>query len=424
MTRSSSRTKSCGACRLAKSRCSLEQPCSRCVDRQLECRYITGAASTPTRNVYRQLEPARKALPESPAYAELPDSGGLRPATLPQAGYLSPSSFDQTSSPSDAGRRVQHLRGAPPYVAATKVLSLRSRSDAQDKLTANILFSQLKVYPQMLAEGSKLPPFIFPPCFLSIEGQCPSDTTHICLPEILAICASLTQMFISRTPGSVDFVWKQIHAEVRRLRDCHQDLCHEDKLNGLQALLIYSLLQANDQSYTLPNDSGLIVSTSEAFSRDLFTEVSVTDQAEDQCGSRRERIFVESLRRIGTLLYIIDLTLVTGGQNAANGECPAALCVPLPCSRVLWETVSNTQWQKYDQIRRRRPRTDQLTLGNLLLLRNSGPIGNSGKELLDNIAQYLIDWSQEADDFGLLLWMATSLEGNEQTLLRNIRDPK
>jgi hypothetical protein len=51
-------------------------------------------------------------------------------------------------------------------------------------------------------------------------------------------------------------------------------------------------------------------------------------------------------------------------------------------------------------------------------------MGNSGQELLHDIAQPLNNWSQEADDFGLLLWMATSLESNEQTLLRNIRDPK
>lgn len=180
----------------------------------------------------------------------------------------------------------------------------------------------------------------------------------------------------------------------------------------------------------------------QTFSRDLFTAVSVTDEAEDQCSSRREWIFVESLRRyavqsnlmvwfpnfygfrIGVLLYIIDLTLVTGGKNASNGECPAALCVPLPCSRMLWETVSNAQWQKYDRLRRQKPRTDQLTLGNLLLLRNAGNVGDSGKEHLDNIAHHLINWSQEADDLGLLLWMATSLECNEQTLFRNIRDPR
>jgi hypothetical protein len=35
----------------------------------------------------------------------------------------------------------------------------------------------------------------------------------------------------------------------------------------------------------------------QAFSRDLFTQVSVADEAQDQCGSRREWIFVETLRR-------------------------------------------------------------------------------------------------------------------------------
>jgi hypothetical protein len=107
-----------------------------------------------------------------------------------------------------------------PDQPASKVLCMRTRTDAQDSLTANILFGQLTQYPHMLAESLKLPPFIFPPCVLSPGGQCPQDAPHVCLPKVLAICTSLSQMFFSQTPGSVDFVWRQIQAEVMRLASC------------------------------------------------------------------------------------------------------------------------------------------------------------------------------------------------------------
>lgn len=107
-----------------------------------------------------------------------------------------------------------------PDHATNKVLCMRTRTNAQDSLTVNILFGQLTQYPKMLAESLKLPPFIFPPCVLSSGGQCPPDAPHVCLPEVLAICTSLTQLFISQTPGSAGFVCRQIQAEIMRLASC------------------------------------------------------------------------------------------------------------------------------------------------------------------------------------------------------------
>lgn len=97
---------------------------------------------------------------------------------------------------------------------------MRTRTNVQDSLTANILFGQITQYPKMLAESLKLPPFILPPCVLSSGGQCPPDRPHVCLPEILAICSSLAKLFNSQTPGSAAFVWRQIQAEVTRLASC------------------------------------------------------------------------------------------------------------------------------------------------------------------------------------------------------------
>src|SRR5687768_14098794 len=96
----------------------------------------------------------------------------------------------------------------------------------------------------------------------------------------------------------------------------HKNLRNDEKLNGLQALVIYTLLQASDQTTRMSDDAALIVSTCEvcntlsltapesiltpyhkAFSKDLFTSVAVTYEAEEGCSSRRDWVLIESLRR-------------------------------------------------------------------------------------------------------------------------------
>lgn len=127
--------------------------------------------------------------------------------------------------------------------------------------------------------------------------------------------------------------------------------------------------------------------------------------------------------RIGALLYMIDLTLVTGGRNASNGECPAALCVPLPCGKELWDSIDNSSGLKLHQRHKQIARSAQLTLGSLLLVRNGSDLFGTEERSPKEVEDSLGEWCRNADDFGLLLWMATSLEHNEQTLLRNVREP-
>lgn len=127
--------------------------------------------------------------------------------------------------------------------------------------------------------------------------------------------------------------------------------------------------------------------------------------------------------RIGALLYVIDLTLVLSGRNASNGECPAALCVPLPCAKELWDSIGNSSWSKLYQGQKQTARSSQLTLGSLLLVRNGSDLFGTEERSPEEVTDSLSEWCRNADDFGLLLWMATSLEHNEQTLIRNVREP-
>jgi hypothetical protein len=104
-----------------------------------------------------------------------------------------------------------------PSNAIGPQLSQRARSLQQGSLTAKMILSRLADYTRTMAKGRQMPPFIHPPCF-SADDECPSRSPHQCLPEKLAICVNLTQMFYSRLPGSHSFVWQQIRTHVRQMR--------------------------------------------------------------------------------------------------------------------------------------------------------------------------------------------------------------
>lgn len=164
-------------------------------------------------------------------------------------------------------------------------LSTRERSLQQGSLTAKMLLSQLIDYTHRMADGKHLPPFIYPPCSLSQHDECPPDTPHTCLPETLAICRSLTQMFYSRTPGSSGYIWQQIcthlrqmHAEVSSLstaailqsikiayRDYfqYQTYDKENMLQALQAAIIYGLLYSQCREHVASEDVEWLVTTAE-----------------------------------------------------------------------------------------------------------------------------------------------------------------
>lgn len=315
------RAKSCDNCRVAKSRCSLSSPCSRCAKRCLQCHYpqsrIRDAGNQQRRKDFRPILPVTTApiasdkianngrlhTENSVSVAEIADAGEDAGnyfarsdanseensfdamATLLDTGIKMPdlaiypsdtfSPFDIsvtpafpheiTSSPDRQGDSDNSsvsryfadslptsdplslpysisgfgLSNAPSPMPTSisfnssdflmttmdsvdtpekPPLSIRERSFQQGSLTAKMILSQLFDYTRRMAEGKNLPPFIHPPCFLSQNDECPSEAPHGCLPQSLAICRSLTQMFYSRTSESTSFIWRQIFIHLREMR--------------------------------------------------------------------------------------------------------------------------------------------------------------------------------------------------------------
>ncbi|KAK5996384.1 hypothetical protein PT974_01718 [Cladobotryum mycophilum] len=520
-----SRVKSCDGCRLAKARCSLSTPCSRCVKRRIQCsyapaqlprhkdRYLTGfrriqplaiATSTaketssdnglnkdPSSSVCENREhvalvtatatsPSTNTDPEHGSFSDLMalmEPGGTSchlsdltiysnftqhfdmPGTLAAASTsqsldttnnnvsvlphfsdpLSSSALLNFDSPMATPTLNATLFDGMPWTklkspeflmtpSATNVtqfpkslgrhLSQRRRSFHQGSLTASMLLSQLIDYTRRMADGKRLPPFIHPPCSLSHEHECPPDTPHRCLPEILAVCSSLTKLFYSGTQVSHAFVWQQILRHLRQMYGEYNGYDEQRVLQALQASVIYTLLYSQCTESVSSEDAAWLVSTTEKFARRLYIVCSWGLDATYLCISRSKWVFVESMNRVGCLLYLADLLLHVDAKSPSKGECPEFIDVPLPCARELWQPISDKEWKKryQEDISSKMLRGRQgLTMGNLFSLRQSLVYGENlytiGKP---DFADELAEWVESVDELSMLLWMAFTLEGEGQ----------
>lgn len=257
------RPKSCDACRLAKARCTLSVPCIRCSKRGVDCRYSTAVVRRQT-DQNQGLRPLRPAPGVDCGLSEN-DSFAYKPApSLEISSTSSPNGYTSFSAIGDHAAEVHDALSLPicenaplPYVYVPPdfvpeafdlpdsldisafifdfqttppssedfdekdeaELVQRSRSFQQGALTAKMIYSKLASYCHLLADAIHLPPFIHPPCWLGASDRCAADAPHRCLPEPLAVCSNLLQMFSMRREGTEGFVWKQICTHLRELQD-------------------------------------------------------------------------------------------------------------------------------------------------------------------------------------------------------------
>lgn len=273
-----SKKKSCARCRASKLRCNLGTPCSQCAKKRLRCIYDGRDAdrvlpyshhrqpstSTPTsplpsstqpvvindveiplsrdgvdgslmefsgsspfawedlgRTPYMSLATPKSFGVEAPgAFPEL-DSFNLLEADAEQPARENTMTIHPTSSCSGPSAcPSKDFRVVPLQEKEADMGTLRRRGRLRGCVLTSVALGQLKAFPKMMLEGDSLPPFIQPPCRVDDELalECRMTGRHKCLPEILAISASLVDMFCSRTPANEEFVWKMIYTEAARLR--------------------------------------------------------------------------------------------------------------------------------------------------------------------------------------------------------------
>ncbi|KAH6896824.1 hypothetical protein B0T10DRAFT_602235 [Thelonectria olida] len=276
------------------------------------------------------------------------------------------------------------------------------------------MLGQIESYPRMMINGLTLPPFIHSRCSLGdgINQTCSSKRVHQCLPKTLSICASLVQLFYSKTPESSDFVWKAIYAEQDRLYQEGKNTDYEGILEALQATCIYVILQTLDPDSQERNNVRLMINTLGAIGERLHDLFNYAEDVRTLSGRdmRYKWMTTESARRTVCLLYIIETLLeVLIGKRDRLG-CRGFSETPLPCGGSLWETASTLEWaQSYHQMHsvRRLGRPLMVAdLGSSFASVGSDANNNDGNE--DLVAD-VMSWCGSLDQFGTIVWMAGTM---------------
>jgi len=265
------RPKACHHCRKTKTKCDFQRPCSRCAARKAPCSYAgdsrvssvtvtsggggADVADLPVVSHHRDTQnPAHGsiAVPEPSDRDHFHLDAGFDGSDLTEDAFLS--IFPSLSQMTEAGEGDQALavdavctapaRPSPSFsmlafptqcgldsgfavyrgssVADLEVWSRQYIPYASRQLIISIIRS----FPRMMTEPNGLPPIVHHlGCGLiySRSEDRLMPTLHIkgnSLPmKPLAACMSIAQVFVSRVPGSRDFLWTMVDFEVRRIQD-------------------------------------------------------------------------------------------------------------------------------------------------------------------------------------------------------------
>ena len=468
---STPRAKSCLQCRVAKARCSLETPCSRCSKRGFDCHY-TSRATRERKDGFREIRPSfvkntqlqdQNGFPvEPPRSSEhadglitVVDDSYVVPGTVEsieeqireaqrlyhveqtsncdadQAIYyvssephsVEVSNSTSTSNSDDQSQHSQHLFAAvgigdpltldPSQISFQNVshapqLMQRGRSLRQGSLTAKMILGRLNDYIREMVDVNQLPPFIHPPCSSQSGHHCASLTTHNCIPPSLYRC--IRHMHDICYSRNTSVTWEQISDHLKQL--CNECLLYDERtlLQAMQAAVLYGLLCSQASTPLSSRYSGLMVTSIEKLGKRLFSIIPWT--LDTIISSREQWILVESIRRMACILYLIDLLLLSDVETPSRGNCETFWDMPLPCHRELWHATTDKEWRELYELTRK----NSLTLGRLLLLRQSKRLDEVvAKAGGSAVAEELAEWCERADDLSMLLWMALSIEGEGQS---------
>lgn len=127
----------------------------------------------------------------------------------PQNQDMTPSTFDsRTCHPSfTSSTSISPTDDVVSRSIATTTLTHLRHGNPASKHAANLITHIIFAFPQMMLRRQTFPPFI------NAHWHLPS------LPEGLAGCMSVAQLFATRTPETRPFLWRMIDAEERHFRE-------------------------------------------------------------------------------------------------------------------------------------------------------------------------------------------------------------
>lgn len=226
-TKRKGRPRSCAACSAAKVKCTFARPCSRCEARGEECLYHERAQMRHVSPVQRPRLPNNSAVAGGSEEIEWIDSiidgaENLLDFASEPTGKLDFILEDEAPSIGvSTGRTNDQLPTLEPSLShitrhfhdetilqqlSVNNLARLSYRSPKLKVASGLLIQFLSAFPQMMLRRQTFPPFIHP------YWHKPA------LPEKLASCMGISQLFAARTPETRPFLWRIIEADERRFR--------------------------------------------------------------------------------------------------------------------------------------------------------------------------------------------------------------
>ncbi|KAF6838967.1 C6 finger domain [Colletotrichum musicola] len=388
------RPKPCRGCKAAKSKCSLQQRCVRCVRKGLACVYPE-AAVDPTIALTTSPVLYSATLPQ-PSNSEVPSQSideeqfwnttyeGLE--TLDALLFPSTTSFPAETGPLATTRSNNHVAGfaLPRTIGQLATAGIRNdsaistptqlqfplgslrRPNPASESCAKIIRQTLSAFPQMMLRRSTFPPFIHPQ----------RDKSH--LPAPLASCMAISGLFASRNDDTRPILWKAVREEQERSVHMTTTYSRSELFAAMQAQIIYITMRLVDGFQA------------DVYSREYNAKMLLA-----------YKLLLTSSRVLCIWCLFAQVSSIDVGIPCTILDDWAQ--VPLPCHKAQWAATTPEDWkEETDAIRNLQNQgSGPATFGDLCDLYRGTP----GKANSDRLSV----WNAGADNIGMLLNLVATM---------------
>ncbi|KAL7934393.1 hypothetical protein V8C35DRAFT_41320 [Trichoderma chlorosporum] len=359
-----SRPRACLRCHTSKTKCSLAKPqCSRCQAQGLECTYD---------------QPTRRPLIVDDSVIERQQTNSPFNSTMPHSESLEPGTSHCSATALHNGGRsytVDTNQGADERAASRTSSSQLTSSTTQTTSTwqpvtepgssaiyqtdilnssypmtvgsihpggfslnfaVNQLAHAIYAFPQMMMRRQTFPPFIHGHWHLQE------------LPETLANCMSISQIYAARSPETKPFLWRMIGAELQRFESEAENASASSLQLSLQAIMQFIIMVITEHDAIALDLAPKLIKTFHILC--MRTRALIGNSCFTYFGDNipdvtwEQWIFAETRRRVICLWFFMSRIVSPSAGSAFIRAYPPNM-LPLVSNKSLWEARSREEWE-------------------------------------------------------------------------------
>ncbi|GAM44009.1 hypothetical protein TCE0_060r19286 [Talaromyces pinophilus] len=288
---------------------------------------------------------------------------------------------------------------ARTYERTDSFLARLPISDPVSQFIATSVLEMIRTYPLMMLRAETLPSFIHGHWYR------PTNATQSSLPEPLANCMGIAQIFASHNTESKPYLWNLVKMEQRCFikKNEHHEFARDDLLAAIQAQIMYIIMRIFDDS---KSDQGMnldMLITHEILCESLVqlcNEPFCQDERLHPSANWEDWVFAESKRRTALVWFLIAQTIhikngllcdtISGFQN-----------LPLSSPKSLWEARTRSAWKTEYEVYQSMSRDGLDVFGDLI---------DASKRRDSATARHKLDtWNADADNLGIILSLSAKM---------------